>query len=78
MPDHLATLWALHRDLKPRDARPAVRNQTLRARAAVDTAIAEVTTLYQLTGRHPGYRTTHRVDLDTALDDPDSTCYGRS
>ena len=53
MPDHLAALWALRRSLKPRDARPAVRNQTMRARAAVDTAIAELTALQDQTDRTP-------------------------
>lgn len=56
-------LWDLHRVLKPRQVRGDLKTQTLRARAAVDLAIAEVTSLHQANGRTP----TGVLDLDAAL-----------
>lgn len=58
-------LWDLHRVLKPRQARGDLKAHTLRARAAVDTAIAEITTLHQASGRTPA----GVLDLDAALDE---------
>lgn len=51
--DLTTALWALHRRLKTSRRRPHLTAQTLRTRAAVDTLIAELTALADLTNQTP-------------------------
>lgn len=60
---HLDNLWALHKALRPRSYPHPLRTQVVRARGAVDIAIAETTDLHRAT-EYPG-----PVDLDVVLDE---------
>lgn len=62
--EYVPSLWDLHKVLRPKDVRGELKPKTLRARAAVDLAIAEITSLH--------HASTHAragvLDLDRALD----------